>query len=362
MKNKQPKEGNTFEIPQNEYQDEEYDKILEKEIEEHCDFNAYVDKLELEEKTDGDLVLLTKEEIIQFKNNQIAKLKAYVVSLEREKEDLIESYKETTNQLLERLKDIEFQNKGIRPETPMIARNLNKKKGGVNQNDFENLSSKKKLQRCPNCSLEFYEDQFIAHSLQCLRKTYHCQKCNELVDQNKKKEHIDQYINPKKVIHVIEKCDEKGFQSAIDHGFNINSVLNTSTSECAIHLLIKANNKSLFDILLNQKGVDLNIQNKNKEIPLIIAIEQRNQIIALQLLKKEVDFTIRNKGDMSPLMLSCKYNLIDIVKVLISLGADINEKNILGETPLKIANIHNHEDLVILLLKKFNANIMIKKK
>lgn len=360
MKEKDSKNKNTFEIPQNEYQDEEYDKILEKEIEEHCDFNAYVDKLELEDKTDDDLILLSKQEILAFKNKQIKKLKAYIVSLEREKEVLIESYKETTNQLLDKLKDVEYKITGIRPETPMITKNLNRKKGGVNQNDFKDISTIKKLQRCPNCTKEFFEDQFIAHALHCLRKTYLCKKCNELVDQNKKKEHIDQYINPKAVIRSIETCNEKQFQLAIDHGFNINSVINPSNSECAIHLISRSKRKQLLDLILKQEGVDLNIQNKNKETPLIIAIEERKQITAMELIKSKVDFAIRNKGDMSPLMLSCKYNLIDIVKALIALGADINEKNILGETPLKIAQIHKNEDLAIILLKEFNAHIKLK--
>jgi hypothetical protein len=104
--------------------DDEYDKELERDIESNCDqFKIYVDKLEMEEKNDDELIQMEKTQIIDFKNYQLNKFKAYIISLEKEKEeeeDLIDNFRNSTNILLERIKDLEQGMYGTRPQTPNI--------------------------------------------------------------------------------------------------------------------------------------------------------------------------------------------------------------------------------------------------
>ena len=78
MEKSDNKNNNDFKYILPEFEDEnsndkEYDKILEKEIESTCSFNKYIDKLEIiNEFTDEELILnKTKEEIISYKNDQI---------------------------------------------------------------------------------------------------------------------------------------------------------------------------------------------------------------------------------------------------------------------------------------------------
>ena len=89
--------------------DLEYENHLVKDIESSCNFNVYIDKLEIKNDfTDEELISQkTKEEIVKYKNEQIDKLKAYITSLEQEKEDLIDNFKDTTSLLLEKIKDFE---------------------------------------------------------------------------------------------------------------------------------------------------------------------------------------------------------------------------------------------------------------
>ena len=228
---------------ENEAEDD-FEKTLEKEIEKNCEFNVYVDKLEIEEKSEDDLQNLEKHDIINFKNYQIQKLKAYIYSLEKEKEDLIENFKNTTNVLLEKIKELEYNQTGIRPQTPFIANKLNKKfnlymeeKNTMNtqnisktnsdskitnltnnlnntnySNTFNNFEEKSKnskneeklfensknilnnqpnkKQRCVNCQKEFPQEIFLQHSLECLRNRIKCKKCNELIEEKNKKEHL----------------------------------------------------------------------------------------------------------------------------------------------------------------------------
>ncbi len=356
-----------YSLPIDETQDDDYEKLLEKDIEQSCNFTKYIDKLELNDDiTDEDLIKLkSKEEIVEYKNNQILSLKAYITSLEQEKDDLIDNFKETTSQLLERLKDLESKNlennfynnndnnsvdpfsiSHQRPETPMIAKNLRK-------NNNNNINSNKK-QRCPNCQKEFLESEFVAHSLQCLRHTFHCKKCGELVDEKFKKEHLQKFREPNKIILYIKEGKLNDFFMCIAHGFKINDILDNDKGDCSIHLICKNNRNDFLKKILNDKNIniDLNIQNKEKDTPLSICLNNKSLEMANMLLNKKVNIKTRNKSDLSPLMLSCKFGYLEIVKKILDMGGDINEKNILGETPLSIAQMYHHDELAMLILNK----------
>ena len=367
MKNNSLENDFKYSLPIDETQDDDYEKLLEKDIESSCNFTKYIDKLELnDDLTDEELIKSkTKEEICEYKNNQILSLKAYITSLEQEKDDLIDNFKETTSQLLERLKDLESKNlennfynnndnnsvdpfsiSHQRPETPMIAKNLRK-------NNNNNINSNKK-QRCPNCQKEFLESEFVAHSLQCLRHTFHCKKCGELVDEKFKKEHLQKFREPNKIILYIKEGKLNDFFMCIAHGFKINDILDNDKGDCSIHLICENNRNDFLKKILNDKNIniDLNIQNKEKDTPLSICLNNKSLEMANMLLNKKVNIKTRNKSDLSPLMLSCKFGYLEIVKKILDMGGDINEKNILGETPLSIAQMYHHDELAMLILNK----------
>ena len=367
MKNNSLENDFKYSLPIDETQDDDYEKLLEKDIESSCNFTKYIDKLELnDDLTDEELIKSkTKEEICEYKNNQILSLKAYITSLEQEKDDLIDNFKETTSQLLERLKDLESKNlennfynnndnnsvdpfsiSHQRPETPMIAKNLRK-------NNNNNINSNKK-QRCPNCQKEFLESEFVAHSLQCLRHTFHCKKCGELVDEKFKKEHLQKFREPNKIILYIKEGKLNDFFMCIAHGFKINDILDNDKGDCSIHLICKNNRNDFLKKILNDKNIniDLNIQNKEKDTPLSICLNNKSLEMANMLLNKKVTIKTRNKSDLSPLMLSCKFGYLEIVKKILDMGGDINKKNILGETPLSIAQMYHHDELAMLILNK----------
>ena len=98
----------TFTTDDNAQQEEEYEKMLEKDIESQC---VYVDKLEIVNEFTDEELRSTKsvDEVIEYKNTQIIKLKAYIASLEQEKQDLINNYKKTTDQLLDKVKEYEYK-------------------------------------------------------------------------------------------------------------------------------------------------------------------------------------------------------------------------------------------------------------
>ena len=342
--------------------DIEYEKILEKEIESNCTFNKYVDKLKLRDDfTDEELLTKKGEEIISYKNEQITKLKAYIASLEQEKEDLINNFKNTTNALLDKIKNLEIQlnkNNNInknkikieRSQTAMIAKDLQEIENKEINLDKKNINMK---QRCPNCQKEIPQNEFIIHSLSCLRHSYKCKSCGELINDEIYEEHIKSFLNPEKIINSIEKNNLEEFIVIINHGLKDDFIIEEKNGDYILHLICRKNNYKFLKEL-NKRKIKLNLDNlnKNKETPLITAIINKSLECAEIMIKSGANANIRNKGDLSPLMLACKYGYNNLVDILINNGANINEKNILGETPLSLAQINGHDDLAMKIMQR----------
>lgn len=361
--NKQFNSDFNYPVPTNDEDnpgDLEYEKILEKEIESNCTFNKYIDKLELRNDfTDEELISQkTKEEIISYKNEQLTKLKAFIASLEQEKEDLINSFKNTTNALLDKIKDLELklnnnnpmnENNPIyieRPKTAMIVKDL------LENEDNKNIDKNKK-QRCPNCQKEILESEFIAHSLTCLRHTFKCKKCGELINDAIIKEHINNWLKPEKILKSINENNLEEFILILEHGLKDDCIVDEKEGDYIYHLICR-HNRFKFLNELNKRDIKFNIDilNKNKETPLITAINNKSIECGEIIIKMGANISIRNKGDLTPLMLACKYGFTNLVSILINNGANINEKNILGETALSIAQLNHHDDLAMTILQK----------
>ena len=397
--------------------DLDFEKHLVKDIESSCNFNVYIDKLEIkDEYTDEELIAKkTKEEIVQYKNEQIDKLKAYITSLEQEKEDLIDNFKDTTSLLLEKIKDFESDpnytpkkdviynnkinnninsinmnnieetkndineikmnkdnniddinnnmindyykgmpknfNKIERPQTAMIAEQLNNPK--INSN---------KMQRCANCQKEILESEFVAHSLICLRHTFRCKKCGELINEKEKKKHLEKYRNPTKILNSIKNNNLQEFTLILEHGLKSDDIIDPVHGDHIYHTICRYN-RILFMKEINKKKLplDINSINKCKETPLMTAIDNNGEECGEYMIKLGCDIKIRNKGDLSPLMLAAKKGNKKMFEILVNKGANINDKNILGETALSLAQANKHEDLALFILQrsklKFNKKI-----
>ena len=270
------------ENPQNHYEEDELDELddsyeqkLDKEIEENCDFNEYVDKLEVEEKTYSDLLKLEKAEIIEFKDYQIKKYKAYINSLEKEKQDLIENFKETTNVLLEKIKEIEEKKYGERPQTAMIMNDI-KNNPRFNtyslSNNTTNYSTKpttnlisnstiqdnddkvdEETERCVKCKQYFTKLEFSKHSLLCLRKPMFCCKiCKENINDNEKENHIFKFRNTDEFIQSIKQNNNKTFDMYIGHGYDV-SVSYDDNGYYPIHYIAEFGNVDMIKTYLKKK-------------------------------------------------------------------------------------------------------------
>lgn len=202
-------------------EEDDFAKILDKALDEELDLTngdvKYIDKLEVEQITNEELLKLDKIEILNFKDKQIKKLNQYIRSLEREKDDLILNFKNTTNILLEQLKEKEFKENGERPRTAVIAEkiknsNINNHNNNSNSKSSSNqsiakvnniITSIKEDSRCPLCKQIVSNESLLAHNLDCYRNNFMCKICQEVVHRNNKTKHLDDYKNLNVKIKII---------------------------------------------------------------------------------------------------------------------------------------------------------------
>lgn len=327
---------------------------LEEQLKQEYEGREFLDKEKINDDiTDNELLSMTKENIIQYKNYQILKLKTIIKTLRQEKESLMENYKKTTDNLIKHIKELEYKGTGERPMTAKIINEIissnvieNTSEGNINLNNKE---------RCPNCG-KIIKNNMMEHSLECLRKKYKCIFCSELMDIEEKTKHNESFNNKEKLIESIKNKNINYIINVLKHNFPINDiVLDDKTGDYFIHLIIKYN---IFNVIKKyENSINVNLENKQKETPLFLAINIEDINIIKELIYRGADINRRNKGDLSPLMLCCKKNYQSIAELLIKKGANVNEKNILGDTPVKIAQLNGNEELALKLIKLYKAEI-----
>ena len=332
---------------------------LAEQLKQEYEGDYFKDKEKIKEDiSDTELFSMSKENIIQYKNYQILKLKTIIKNLKQEKEVLIQNYKQTTDNLLKHIKELEFKGTGERPVTAKIIHKISSNNNDVEKNSEKNMGigdnpNEKGL--CPNCGKKI-KNNFMEHSLECMRKKYRCIYCNELMNVEDKEKH-NRLFGDKALMYknIINKNCEYIIK-ALKHYFPINEVvLDEKTGDYFIHLIIKYN---IFNVIKKYDNmINVNLENKQKETPLFLAVNKNDINIVKELVCKGADIKKRNKGDMSPLMICCKNNFQSIAEFLIKKGADVNEKNILGDTPVKLAQSNGNEELALKLIKIYKAEI-----
>ena len=324
---------------------------LEEQLKKEYEGDYFKDNEKIKgEISDTELFSMSKENIIQYKNYQILKLKTVIKNLKQEKEALIQNYKQTTDNLLKHIKELEFKGTGERPVTAKIIHKISSN----NQNDEKKTGVDK--DKCPNCGKKIKNNLLMEHSLECMRKKYRCIYCNDLMNVEDKIKHNNLFSDKALMYKNIINKNSEYVIKALKHYFPINEIiLDEKTGDYFIHLIIKNN---IFNVIKKYDNViDVNLENKQKETPLFLAVNKNDINIVKELICKGADIKKRNKSDMSPLMLCCKNNYQTIAEFLIKKGADVNEKNILGDTPLKLAQSNGNEELALKLIKIYKADI-----
>lgn len=109
---------------------------------------------------------------------RVKELEAAVYLLQDEKENLIENFQTSTNILIERIKKLEEQVHGQRPQTAQLMRNIDQNQGiedslieGSNDSGFifKKQVKVEDLVICHNCQRKFTQTRIKRHTIVCYR-------------------------------------------------------------------------------------------------------------------------------------------------------------------------------------------------
>ncbi len=103
-------------------------------------------------------------------------------------------------------------------------------------------------------------------------------------------------------------------------------------------------------IKLISADIDINIQDKNGNTALILAIDHDHKDIIELLIAANININMQNIYNGTALISAVKKGNINAVKLLIETNADINIQNKYGYTALMIAVLNRHKNIVKLLI------------
>ncbi len=135
---------------------------------------------------------------------------------------------------------------------------------------------------------------------------------------------------------------------------NMNSLQLADSSDRSqlVDLLIEAirgKDKGLLDVLLNK--VDLDLLSTKGELPLLVAISEKNLELVEKMLKLPIHMNQMDSKENMALHLAVNLGATEIVRLLTAHGAQLNLVDNYGHTPLHIAAAAGSRDLVVLLLQ-----------
>jgi len=332
-----------------------------------------------EETGSSATILAEKDRIIAEKDVLIEKLKADIRSLIEEKEEMIDSFKTSTNILLEKIKDLESQKTGYRPQTAnILARPKNDKRvgggdssrritGKAIKNNVElqaewereipedpgNEEERKasEMKKCTNCQRLIPEDDFDAHTITCYRNVTKCKICGEYIPNNAKISHLSDWRNPKKILDCIQSANQAKLKLCFQHGAEINYQVAEEGNTSYLHLAVKKGVEDVFSVLMGF-GINIELIDDEGNTPLILAAQNENFNIFKSLIEVGANLDAKNKIGWTPLFYACKRGDKNMVEYLVENGAKLTESTALGDNSLKIAEKYGHQEIARMLVAK----------
>nr|KAG5706448.1 hypothetical protein BaRGS_032841 [Batillaria attramentaria] len=110
--------------------------------------------------------------------------------------------------------------------------------------------------------------------------------------------------------------------------------------------------RALLDI-----GADVNAEGLKEQAPLGVALEEREEEVAMLLLERGADPRHKNGKQRTPLHMAVFNRMNEVAQILIHMGADVNVQDKYGDTPLHDAIARGNTMMLDLLLQLDNVQV-----
>ena len=138
-------------------------------------------------------------------------------------------------------------------------------------------------------------------------------------------------------------------------GFTDEELLMYAMETCTeiIQFAVTAGNLKLFQLLIDQKGLDMALNSKDTHMQTLLHLASANghKNILENLLKYGFDIEAKETIGRTPLHLASAEGPVDVVECLIKHGSDIEAKGKYEDTPLHFASSNGYLDIIECLIR-----------
>ncbi|MEO6919284.1 MAG: ankyrin repeat domain-containing protein [Collimonas sp.] len=173
---------------------------------------------------------------------------------------------------------------------------------------------------------------------------------------------------------AVKLDDERSMKALLAAGVSPNLV-EKERGETGLMLALREDSKKVFNLLLNARGVDLNLRARNGDTALMVASYKGDVPAVKALLDKEAEpnntgwtalhyaaaigndeivqmlldasayIDAGSPNNTTPVMMAARAGKIGTVKLLLDSGADVTLKNDVGMTAIDLAKKFDHDDI-----------------
>lgn len=332
--------------------------------------------------------------------SEVKRLRSKVEALEREKDDMVDNFRNTTQILINRIKELEGQlsESQSRPQTavvierienrhqarpplpqarsgsslgvrkqhvpevlriteepsttpqssPSTGRGMPDKAAAETPDTLVPTSPVGETSICGNCGRDIPAGNLVSHSVYCYRNNYRCNACGEVISIRNKESHAQHWTDPARLIDATARRDVETVRNMAEHGVNFSAASHPRTGDTVLHVAAKLGDVELISFFMGY-GVDTDPLNQQGETPLHLAAEGSDLPAVRLLVELGANLNVTStKGD-TPLMLVCRRGVAQAAKYLVEMRADTSARTELGDTPLQIAQRHGHQETVLAL-------------
>jgi ankyrin repeat protein len=124
-------------------------------------------------------------------------------------------------------------------------------------------------------------------------------------------------------LEAVRKADGNKVNTFLqDKTLRIVNTKDRNTGEGALHIVVKRSDPTYLSVLINQPDVNVNLQDRDGNTPLLVAAERGWEPGVTALIAKKANVNLANNGGMTPLIRAVQIHDLDIVRALLDAGAD----------------------------------------
>jgi ankyrin repeat protein len=124
-------------------------------------------------------------------------------------------------------------------------------------------------------------------------------------------------------LEAVRKADGNKVNTYLqDKTLRIVNTKDRNTGEGALHIVVKRSDPTYLSVLINQPDVNVNLQDREGNTPLLVAAERGWEPGVTALIAKKANVNLANSSGATPLIRAVQIHDIDIVRALLDAGAD----------------------------------------